>query len=380
MSVFDTSQLKSMDYNELKHLVALISSIGLARMNSDLDDEEKKKLGHSIDDLIVSCYFNNQACTSEDFSWTFDTNYGNCYVFNSGFNISTGEKIPPKNSFISDLNYGLMLEMYSGFYENLTYVNSYDSGAGLVVRIENGSYLENDLDGVKVSSGFQTDINIHREFESYLGKPFSDCDLPNDDRKNFDSDLYELIYHSGYQYNQHICLVQCFQKLSLKNCNCTSANLFSLYENSSICKTETDLACNQAAFEHEFMTNDYIHLECLPLCPLECNSTRIKYYVSSFQLISDVYVNYINQTPSLRNDFVTRPIVPDVVKNSIAIVNVFYGSLSYTESTETPKMDVIALFGAIGGNIGLFLGVSLFTIGELITLFLEMYFIFKKNV
>jgi hypothetical protein len=43
-------------------------------------------------------------------------------------------------------------------------------------------------------------------------------------------------------------------------------------------------------------------------------------------------------------------------------------------------MDVIALFGAIGGNIGLFLGVSLFTIGELITLFLEMYFIFKKNV
>ena len=174
--------------------------------------------------------------------------------------------------------------------------------------------------------------------------------------------------------------MQCFQKLSLKNCNCTSANLFSLYENSSICKTETDLACNQAAFEHEFMTNDYIHLECLPLCPLECNSTRIKYYVSSFQLISDVYVNYINQTPSLRNDFVTRPIVPDVVKNSIAIVNVFYGSLSYTESTETPKMDVIALFGAIGGNIGLFLGVSLFTIGELITLFLEMYFIFKKNV
>ena len=65
--------------------------------------------------------------------------------------------------------------------------------------------------------------------------------------------------------------------------------------------------------------------------------------------------------------------------NSITLVNIFYGSLSYTESTEAPQMDGITLLGTIGGHMGLFLGVSLLTVGELISLCIEIFFNLKKK-
>ena len=375
VSIFETTEIQNRTYEEKRQLIKKILDISIARMNTDLTNEQRKKLGHNLSDLLVSCRFNNLHCSSADFLWMFDANYGNCYIFNSGFNL-TGGRIETLESSISDLYYGLQIEFYAGFHENLTLLNSIYSGLGLIVRIENGTYLENNFDGVKVASGFQTDINIQRKFESYLTKPYSACDLPNGEKKSLDSDLYDLIYHSDYQYNQHTCLVQCFQKLSIKHCNCTNIFLLSLY-NAFICKTDLELECNQVTFEKKYLSNDYIQNECIPLCPLECNTTEIKYSTASFQIVGNLYVDYVNERPSLRKDFVTKQIVNDVVKDSFALVNIFYGSLSYTESTEAPQMVLIELFGAIGGNMGLFLGVSLFTIGELMTLCIELYFILK---
>jgi hypothetical protein len=57
----------------------------------NLTDLDKKSLGQDLKDSLLSCTFNLIECTSDDFSWFYDENYGNCYSFNSGFN-STGQK------------------------------------------------------------------------------------------------------------------------------------------------------------------------------------------------------------------------------------------------------------------------------------------------
>jgi hypothetical protein len=380
INIFDLNQTLNMTYKEKHILFKKIIKIATARMNDDLNDEEKKKLGHKFDDILVSCHFNFMNCSSADFSWTFDyNNYGNCFVFNSGFNM-TGNKIPKKYSYISDISYGLQLELYSGFHENLSLINSnYYQGLGYVVRIENGTYLENNLDGIKASSGFQTDINLYRGFDFYLEKPYSDCVLPNDHRKNFDSDLYELIYHSDYQYQRHLCKIQCIQKISIEMCNCTIPTLLSLFENSSICKTDLELKCTQVTLQNEYFSNiSNIH-KCLSLCPLECNASFIEYSTSSLKIIADMYVDYVKDRPELKSDFVTKQIEPDVIKSSFTLINIFYDDLSYRLLTELPKMDAVALFAAVGGNMGLFLGVSLFTFGELITLCLDLCFLIRNK-
>jgi hypothetical protein len=62
-------------------------------------------------------------CTHEDFSWKFDRYYGNCYTFNSGFNAS-GHVNDFKKSYVGGSMYGLQIQFYVGFHEELNIINS----------------------------------------------------------------------------------------------------------------------------------------------------------------------------------------------------------------------------------------------------------------
>ncbi len=65
-------------------------------------------------------------------------------------------------------------------------------------------------------------------------------------------------------------------------------------------------------------------------------------------------------------DFVIRQIDSLNARESFFSVKLFYESLSYTLTSESIQMDWISLFGSIGGNLGLILGVSLFSPWEII--------------
>ncbi len=62
---------------------------------------------------------------------------------------------------------------------------------------------------------------------------------------------------------------------------------------------------------------------------------------------------------------------PSITKNCIYF-NVFYEDLSTTYTTESPSLTAISLFGNIGGNLGLFIGMSILTFIELVELFINI--------
>jgi len=97
------------------------------------------------------------------------------------------------------------------------------------------------------------------------------------------------------------------------------------------------------------------------------------------QLSGDIYKDIINEKKSLRKDFETTSLTDEKARRSFAILNVYYDSLTYTELTESPQMDIIALLASIGGNLGLFLGVSIFSLFEVIQVLTEIYFIRLKG-
>jgi len=66
-------------------------------------------------------------------------------------------------------------------------------------------------------------------------------------------------------------------------------------------------------------------------------------------------------------------------KNSFVRANIFYNSLSYKETNELPQMDLVSLLGSIGGNLGLFLGVSVFSLAEIVEVLIEIYYVIKKK-
>ena len=148
--------------------------------------------------------------------------------------------------------------------------------------------------------------------------------------------------------------------------------------NSSQCDTNSENTCLNKVYYQTYLSKDFINNICLPLCPLECNLTEYKYALSSSQLIGDWFLDKVTSNANLAADFVTKPINGDTVKNSIVRLYVFYSSLSYTISTESSRMDIPSLLSSFGGTLGLFLGVSVFSLLEIFEVLIEIYFIKKK--
>ena len=101
--------------------------------------------------------------------------------------------------------------MYVGFNSNLTLFNSL-FGKGGIIKVENDSYLSDEkLEGVFLRPGQSLSIIVDRIFNFYLPKPYSNCDILNENSHGavFDSDLFELIYHSHFEYSQQLCFNQC---------------------------------------------------------------------------------------------------------------------------------------------------------------------------
>jgi hypothetical protein len=121
--------------------------------------------------------------------------------------------------------------------------------------------------------------------------------------------------------------------------------------------------------------NSFFGSQCLSICPLECNQTLYSTSISSIELMGNLYADFINSKPNLLVDFGGRSVSAETARRNFVYIDLYYDTLAYTLSTETPSMDVVALLANIGGTMGLFLGVSLLHVCELVEAFIELGFL-----
>ena len=62
------------------------------------------------------------------------------------------------------------------------------------------------------------------------------------------------------------------------------------------------------------------------------------------------------------------------VENGIVKLNIYYDSLTYTESTESVSINFVSLFSSIGGFMGLFLGMSVMTLVEILEIIINILY------
>ena len=147
----------------------------------------------------------------------------------------------------------------------------------------------------------------------------------------------------------------------------------SLLKETVVCETDEQTECNKEIFT-KYRSND---LECLTpdWCPLECYSHEYKPFLSFGKIETTLHSDMIHQREHLLKDFVTKPINSEKLKNSIVKLDIFYDSLSYTISTESPKLDTVSFLANLGGTLGLFLGLSVFSLFELVEVLIELFLI-----
>jgi hypothetical protein len=333
-------------------------------------NDERKAISHDLDDILVDCSFNREECNASDFTWSYDERYGNCYTFNSNF-ASDGSQVDLKKTSISGSDFGLQLSLYVNIYEELMeYVNN----SGAIIRIGNSSYSTYySNDGIFVPSGFSTYIRVKREFKSMLPKPYSHCEqdinLPKL-KTNTDAYFLNLKGKFPYAYTQQLCLIECLDSISIEKFNCSLPFDLSHLDVKVCGPRIIDL------IEKYFISNvAEIFQFCLPKCPFECNQTIYKTSLSFVSIIgNNIYRSIIRNNSNLALDFVSRTIDSAQAEKSFVNVYIYYESLSYTESSEMPQMNVGQLLASIGGNLGLFLGVSVFSLAEIVEVFIEIFY------
>ena len=356
-----------MNSSEIQELIDLISGKAISqavRMSPEL----QKKLGHSLDDSLLSCTYNNRQCNSSEFMWIFDPIYGNCFVFNA-------DPSRPKQTAISGAWYGLALDFYVNIHERLQLYNAgFKNAKGAILRVDNSStYTDHQFGGTQVQAGLQTYVAVERAFKSMLPRPYSNCesaDLHSD--SYLASDLYASIRGTSFAYTQQLCIRQCCQRQLIVDCNCTSPYLNSVYKETRACETKRELNCSDTIWYDKCSSNEFIEATCLPLCPLECARSEYKATLTTAQMMGHVLVGKVRRSSYLARYFGNRTLDDESVAQSVVSVNLFYESLAYTLSSEQPRMDVVALIASLGGHLSLLMGVSVFSVCEIGEVFVEM--------
>ena len=374
--------MSNLTFLETESLLQVYRSVDIFINLDTFSDTYRKMLVHPLEKILWNCEFNGQPCSASDFSWIWDPVYGNCYSFNSGFN-SSGSTMSYKESLLPGAQFGLKLDIYVGYIDYLNsfnvgwFQNHYGSNAnfyGLNILIQNNTYLQMDkFDVIALDGGTANYIAVQRRFSSKLPKPYSNCDIDNKNPDQIDSEYFNIIKNSPYQYEQELCVDVCMQKRMIDVCNCTFSIFLSLYNAS--CKNFAQGLCSWVAIEPNGPYDVETTIRnCISQCPLECNSTQFTFKLTSQKYTGPLFETLVKSNPLFASDFTFTPITQETASNKFVEAIIYYDSLTYTSSEDTPSMDIVALLGNIGGTLGLLLGLSV------LTLFESMHVIFESLI
>jgi hypothetical protein len=332
--------------------------------------------GFYLSQMLLSCKFQGQPCSQQDFSYFYDYNYGNCYRFNGGGTDESNNNQPVrlKKTKTSGWMNGLRLEMYTG---DRVLQQQFTFKTGIRVIVHNQSVQPFPLeDGIDVSTGEQTNIAVSRTFIEHLGEPYNDCIDKLDQSAQQRNSLVESLqsdFNLTY-YDQKYCLKVCLQQFIIEKCACFDYSLpmsTQLMDQLKMtgCYTTENVICTQKN-QKLFYNSDEID-KCNEKCPMSCHMVDYSLRVTQAKYPSKWYLNKLlaNQaTYDLFNKFVQTNFTAQNIESTLLMINVFYDEMIYLKIEEEPQMDIDLLIALIGGNLGLFLGTSLLTIAEIFEL------------
>lgn len=288
------------------------------------------------------------------FSWFFDGYYGNCWQFNSGTNYYGNSTSTTFYSTTSGKINGLILEMYAG---DLNSYKELATSRGFHITIHNKTLRPVFFQGVDVAVGAETNLAMSREFYSKMPKPYSDC-VAN--IESFGSIFTDAFAQNNLIYSQTFCQILCYNRRLTEVCGCYDTSYPLLTFGKPPCVNATQLSCDialfQQFFQYEAATN------CSQECPIECEKIEYPTSTSFLAYPNDYYyynilarsdylaLKYFNMSAAdfelgITNDnWSSLPSVDDVkakLSNRLALVNIYYDDMYYTQVEEKAKTSVV---------------------------------------
>ncbi|XP_071964199.1 acid-sensing ion channel 2-like [Antedon mediterranea] len=353
----------------------------LATLLSDQNLEERKKLGHQIKDLLVSCSWAGFACSHENFTFEyFNSFHGNCYTFNR-----KKDKISDfttKRTKSSGPSSGLRLVLFIEQDEYLYDVSS-SAGVRVVVHDQNRMPFPED-EGYFVPPGYHTSIALRKVKIDRISRSLRPC-MSLEDTEDY-VDHYSMY---GVRYSQQTCTKTCYQQKLIETCKCYDVYYPNNETHLSI-EEKTVRACDLSNHTEDECVEDFAKnfTYLSDGCPCEQPCRTISYN-------SDISMSYWpskNYKENLKQSLFNfskplRRVLEDDCKDSESIrqnllaLDIYYQDLNFEIIKQSYTYTSIDLVGAVGGLVGLWLGLSILTVFEAVELCLNLSrFFFYKTI
>ena len=254
-----------------------------------LNDSFRQSLGFSLKS-VKDCQFNFLNCTkSNDFSWFYKWDYGNCLQFNSGLNMSNIQ-VPLKETFFEGQYHGLnlilgpLINKRRGFLQSKT--------VGLKVFVHNHTFKPSLFAySLSIEPGKETHIAIKKTITQDYPKPYSPCE----DLDNYESDMFNQFKLNNRLYSNKECTDLCFQSMIIQACGCyfTGFPIFLKNNYNKQCVNSSEHDCILKMIIEFHVDMDKYKKKCNLQCPIECNTIKYDYEVSVLDYPSkDHFYNY----------------------------------------------------------------------------------------
>ena len=338
----------------------------IADLNLTIDLVGRRLVGLNLTNILINCIYNRRPCSERDFNSFCHPIHGNCFTFNKNINSSNKNQVR-----IQGPDNGLSLELLVG---TLNDKKEFESNDGIIMVVHNQSKIPFfDSDRILIGTGVETDLKVNRNFISKLGSPYSDCFKQNTDN-NFESEFWDHITnYMNKTYSQQLCYSLCMQKYIIDQCNCSSIWLPINYKNTKFCNYKKR-DCISYATRQMFTRKK--NVECIKLCPLECNFIDYKISSSRISFPSEYYKKQLVKNIKKIN---SSGISYSEIQNSMLKINIFYESMTYNLIKESESITIETLFANIGGTLSLTLGISISSVIEIVELVISVIQAYREK-
>ncbi|KAL8610208.1 hypothetical protein ACOMHN_038903 [Nucella lapillus] len=384
---------------------------------------EARNISHDLQDFLVYCQFNQHRCSFNNFTTFFDGNYFNCFTFNGG---KRDQKLlmhatGPQNGLslvISLDNDEPPLGSYGLYNKDSNILHS----AGVRVVVHAPNTMPSPVDhGFDIPPGYSSSVGLKAILHTRLSEPYGNCTV-------------DTLAGMKYITTFFSCLQVCKQRIIIARCQCKSSGLPEVPgHNVSFCGVIPDwkdilsgrtghragasltfqaLACeekvlqelaNDRSYEmtcqcyqpcHETTYRKSVSLSYWPLEFYQLHALQLFYRSSSIQqnLMHEAYV-FLSQLANMshlmsrRNDTRAQNLLKqsytlsereksqrasNLIRQNLLRLNIYLEDLSVVEYRQLPAYGLADLFADIGGTLGLWMGISVLTIMELVELVIRL--------
>ncbi|XP_042897441.2 amiloride-sensitive sodium channel subunit beta-like [Parasteatoda tepidariorum] len=354
----------SREYNESHFTNSSQKLLELMRIlknskSSDLSDQqfnivpEPKILddyGISYDTIILSCRFAGRRCNIQrDITTIYSPTFGKCYMFNYYPPTDNEKDGKPKIVKQTGRLPGLLLYLQSE-KKNTFPLLMRQTGARIVIH-DPRSLPFTRSSGFDIRHGAISSMSVKLTHVKRLSHPWGKCAKDGDNTTS----NYLIV-----PYNQIACERTCLNNFVFKRCKCYHRYFLSATVEpvgTKLCRSRQDKCF--ADVMREINSNE---VQCN--CPPACREKAYKVRISACNLNKEFF-RVLKKARSLKIVNGTPSVVNPNFRIDMLGIEVFYNSLSITNRTETSIYSWEFLIANIGGNMGLFLGLSLVTFVEI---------------